>query len=291
MKNKEYAKRYNPIELMCILASKELKDGEVAFIGIGLQLISAMLAKATHAPNLRLVFESGYIGGQPCGVVTSIADNMLGRKALVHTSTWRVFSDLQNSLFDLGMIGGAQIDKYGNVNSTAIFGEGDYYKPYRRLPGSGGASDIASHSRKLVILMQLQRRRFAPRVDHLTSLGYGEGPDTREKFSIPGGGPVLCITDKALFRFDKDTKEMYLDSVYPGVNVEDVKKEVQWNLKVPSQVKVVEPPTTEEISLLHEIDPTRLVLERRLLTETMDFNTYINTIKPCWIKFIEREKL
>jgi len=154
------------------------------------------------------------------------------------------------------MIGGAQVDKYGNMNSTVIFGDdGDYYTPSARLPGSGGANDIASSAGRTILALPLQKRRFMERVDYITSPGYIDGKGGRERLSLRGNGPEAIITNKCIFRFDPDTKEAYLYSVHPGVTVDDVVNEVSWDLKVSPDVHETEAPTAEEVRITRILDP------------------------------------
>lgn len=287
MGTKEYAKDYNFAELMAVVAAKEVRDGERVFVGIGIPMIAAFLAIYTHAPKAALIFEGGYIGGRPPSACTDVGDSALGFRASYITSLWRTFSDLQRGYCDLAIIGSAQVDKYGNVNSTAIFRNRTYQNPLVRLQGSGGANDMVSSARRTVIMARLERRRFVPRVDYITSPGYIDGPGTREKTGLKGGGPVAVITDKAVFRFDENTKEAYLSGVYPGVSVEDVKSEVGWSLKTAREIKVVEPPTTEEVNFIRSYDPTDVILRRRRLFEEVDFSSWVTLTESNWHKLIQ----
>ena len=272
---KEYAREYKLAELMVAATAKEIKDGETVFIGIGLPLVAGLLAKATHAPNVSIVYESGCFGTLQQRISYNVGDSSCTDGVFYTTSLWRAFSDQQRGYIDVGVLGGAQIDKYGNLNTTAIFGEGDYRRPKVRLPGSGGANDIGSSAGRTVITMRLERRRFVPRVDYLTTPGYLDGGDSRKRAGLCRGGPVVVITDKCLFRFDKVTKEMYLDSLHPSVSVEDVKGEVQWSLKVAPNLKVTEPPSVEEVMLMREIDPSGTILGAdAAIAELKDFNQW-----------------
>jgi len=283
---KKYAKDYNLAELMAVATAKEIKDGEKVFIGIGVPLMAGLLAVHTHAPRATLVFEGGYIGGKPPGACSTVADDALGYKASYLTSLWRTFCDLQRGYFNLAIIGGAQIDKYGNVNSTAIFGTGNYARPLVRLTGSGGANDMASSAGRTVIMMRLEKRRFLPRVDYVTSPGYLEGPGAREKYGLKGKGPVAVITNKAIFRFDEKTKEMYLESVHPGISVDEVKQEVSWDLRVAPEVKTTEPPTEEEVKLLRTLDPADITLRITRLYEKLEFKEWAKLTREGWEKII-----
>jgi glutaconate CoA-transferase subunit B len=250
-------------------------------------MIAGFLAINMHAPKSVLIFEGGYIGGHPPTACTDVGDSGLGFQASYMTSLWRVFSDLQRGYCDLAIIGCAQVDKYGNVNSTAIFQNRIHHKPIVRLPGSGGANDMVSSARRTMIMARLERRRFVPQVDYITSPGYINGPGAREKVGLKGGGPVAVITDKAVFGFDENTKEMYLSSIYPGVSVEDVKREVCWNLKIAKDVKIVEPPTVEEVKFIRSYDPTDVILRTRRLFENVDFSSWVTLTKSNWHRFTQ----
>jgi glutaconate CoA-transferase subunit B len=272
---KEHAHEYKLAELMATATAREIKDGETVFIGIGLPLIAGLFAKATHAPNMTIVYESGCFGTLQQRISYNVGDSSCTDGVFYTTSLWRTFSDQQRGYIDVGILGGAQIDKYGNLNTTAIFGEGDYRKPKVRLPGSGGGNDIGSSAGRTVIIMRLERRRFLPRVDYLTTPGYLEGGDSRKRAGLCGKGPVAVITDKCIFRFDKVTKEMRLDSLHPGVSVDDIKREVQWYLKVAPNLKTTEPPSVEEVRLMREIDPSGFILGAdAAVAEVKDFNQW-----------------
>lgn len=272
-----YAKDYKLPELLVAAAARELRDGDVVFVGVGVPLLGALVAKLTHAPNLIMAMESGSIGPMPYRIVLGIGDNACVENAICTTSLWRLFADQQRGYFDVGMIGGAQVDKYGNLNSTAIFGGGDYYHPASRLPGSGGANDIASSARRTVITIPLEKRRFLERVDYITSPGYLNGYDSRKKAGLPGGGPVAIITNKCIFRFDPETKEAYLDSVHPGVSVEDVRANVSWDLKVAPEVKVTPPPTEEQLRIIRIIDRAGIYTNNGL--QNLTFESYLELLE------------
>jgi glutaconate CoA-transferase subunit B len=288
MPSEGMVKDYSLAELMAVLASKEIKDGDKVFVGIGIPMIAGFLAIHSHAPNAVLMFEGGYLGSDPPVACTDVGDSVLGLGAPYITSSWRTFSDLQRGYCDLGIIGSAQVDKYGNVNSTAILDNGTYENPKTRLPGSGGANDIASSAKRLLIMARLEKRRFVPRVDYVTSPGYVDGYESRRKTGLKGGGPVVVITDRAIFRFDKDTKEMFLSQLYPGVNVEDVKKEISWDLRVARHIETVEPPTRAQVSFIRNYDPTDVILRRRPLFESIDFASWSRLVMSDWKKRTRR---
>ena len=252
--------KYSPKEMMALNACKEFRDGEVAFVGIGVPMLAGIVATRLHAPNLTIVYESGCVGTRMYRVDFNVGDSSAADDALCLTSMWRIFADLQAGFIDLGILGGAQIDKFGNLNTTAIFGKGDYYQPMVRLPGSGGGNDIGSSAKRTVIMMRLEKQRFVEKVDHLTTPGYLDGsPKARERAGLVGGGPVSVITNKAIFKFD-DANEMYLETIYPGVDVQEIKEMVSWDLKVSDNLKVAELPTAEEKAALRSSDPTNLII-------------------------------
>jgi glutaconate CoA-transferase, subunit B len=258
MHMKEAAEDYTLQELLVAAAAREIKDREVVFVGVGIPCLGAVVAKLTHAPNIVMAMESGGIGPTPHRLVLGIGDNACGEDAIYVTSLWRLFSDQQRGYFDLGMLGGAQVDKYGNLNSNAIFGKGDYYHPQTKLPGSGGASDIAISAKRTLLMMNQQKRRFLEKVDFITSPGYLDGPGCREEYGYPGSGPAVIITNMATFRFDEETKEAYLDSVHPGISLEDVQKEVSWDLKVSPDLKTTPPPTQQEVDIIRILDSQKI---------------------------------
>ncbi|SFH05918.1 glutaconate CoA-transferase subunit B [Desulfotomaculum arcticum] len=254
-------KRYSASELMAITTAKEFKDWEVAFVGIGIPLVAGITAKRFHAPNLNIVYESGCIGPQKYRVDFNVGDSSAADGALCLTSEWRVFSDMQCGYYDVGVLGAAQVDKYGNLNTTAILGEQDYQSPKVRLPGSGGGNDIGSNIGRVVVMLRLEPLRFAEKVDYLTTPGFLDGsPDARKKAGLLGSGPVAVVTDKALFRFDPQTHEMYLDTVYPGVDVGEIKALVGWDLKIAPQLKTASEPTEEELAAVRAADPANLIM-------------------------------
>ncbi len=254
-------KNYTASELMAITSCKEFKDWEVAFVGIGIPLIAGILAKRFHAPNLSIVYESGCIGPEKLRVDFNVGDSSAADGALCLTSEWHVFGDLQRGFYDIGVLGGAQLDKYGNLNTTAIFGEGDYRRPAVRLPGSGGGNDIGSSVGRVVIMMGLEKNRFVEKVDFITTPGHLDGsPGARERAGLLGGGPVAVVTSKGVFRFHPETREMYLDTIYPGVEVEEIKESVGWDLMVADDLKLAPDPAGEELAALRAADPCNLIM-------------------------------
>jgi glutaconate CoA-transferase subunit B len=290
--NKVYSEDYYPGELMATATAREIRDGEVMFIGIGLPMLAALLAKNSNAPNAIIGFEAGILGGKPVGALWAVGDTGAARKAEYMTTMWWVFSDLQRGYLTLGVLGAAQIDKYGNLNTTAILGGENIYPNVKvRLPGSGGANDIASSARRTIIIMRLEKKRFLNKIDYLTSPGHLTGGNSRKEAGLLGGGPAAVITERCIFRFDEVTKEMYLDSLHPGVTVEEIKDNVSWDLKVANEIKVTERPTVEEVDLMRTIDPTDIILRSHRLYEKMDFWQWADVSEKGWDALIKRNNL
>jgi glutaconate CoA-transferase, subunit B len=266
----EFADDYTLQELLVAASAREIKDGDVIFAGVGLPTLGAMVAIRTHAPRSIMAMESGCIGPLPRRAILGIGDNAAVEGSVCTTSLWRLFSDQQRGYFDVGMIGGAQVDKYGNMNSTAIFEDGDYFSPGLRLPGSGGANDVASSSGRTVLSMRLERRRFLERVDYITSPGYLDGPGAREAAGLPGEGPAAIITDKCVFRFDPKTKEAYVASLHPGVDLDEVRAGVSWDVRVSPDLGVTQPPTVEEALITRVLDNGKIYTGAGLSDLTFD---------------------
>jgi len=244
---------YTMPELMVVVASREIRDGDVVFVGMRLPLLAFQLAKETHAPNAVGLFESGVLRATPAlAPLFTMCDLPNLYQAVACTEMQDVMAFLQAGHVTLGFIGGAQIDRYGNLNTSYI---GDMAHPTTRLPGSGGASDIAAHAGRLLIVMAHQRRRFVEKVDYITSPGFGEGGDWRERVGLRGGGPSAVITTLGVLRFRRDSKEMYLASYHPGVTVEEIKANTGWELLVADDVYETPPPTAGELSILRQHDP------------------------------------
>jgi glutaconate CoA-transferase subunit B len=199
---------------------------------------------------------------------------------------WRVFGDQQRGFITLGIIGGAEIDRFGNLNTTVILGaDGSYSRPKVRLPGSGGANDIASSALRTVIMMRLQKGKFVNRVQFITSPGYLSGPGEREKAGLHGKGPVMVVTDRCIFGFDEKTKEMYLMKLYPGVKAQDVKQFVDWDLKISPDLQEVEPPTDEELRSMRAFDSMGFILKQKSAGQAETFNDFCDQIK-CAYEYI-----
>ena len=251
---------YSPAEMMTAVAARELRDGEVVFVGIGLPHLACNLARATHAPNLVLIYESGAVGAVPERLPVSIGDPSLVTGALMVCGMADVFQLLlQNGRIEVGFLGGAQIDRFGNINTTVV---GPYDRPEVRLPGSGGAAEIAIHARRTVVISRLSRRAFPEAVDFVTSPGHRVRGRGRRELGMPGAGPVKVITDKAILAADPETGELTLDALYPGVEADDVRAGVGWALRSRAAPPRVDPPTAEELVLLRDVlDPHRLYLK------------------------------
>lgn len=271
---------YRPSELMVAAASREIRDGEVVFLGVGLPCLGGLLAKVTHAPNSVLAIESGCIGFLPRRVILGIGDNAGMENATIATSLWRLFADQQRGYFDIGMVGGAQVDRYGNLNSTAIIGDRTYESPETRLPGSGGSNDIGSSARRTVITIPLDKRRFVERVDYITTPGHLRGGEDRKSLGLPGNGPAAIITDKCIFRFDPRTKEAYLDSVHPGVTVNEVRESVSWPLRISPSLSVTPPPTEEQVRLIRILDQDGIYTSKGL--SELTFEQYMAMLESSY---------
>jgi glutaconate CoA-transferase subunit B len=242
---------YTPAELMVAAAAREIRDGETVFVGMRLPLIAFMLAKNTHAPSAIGVFEAGLVRDEPAReLLYTMADppNIAG--ASWATGLTEVMASLQRGEVDLGFIGGAEVDRHGNLNTTAIGGR---EHPQVRLPGSGGAADIASLSRRLVIVMQHERRRLRERVGFITSPGFGDGPGWRRRVGLPGGGPAALITTLAVFGFEGE--EAVLRSYHPFTSVEEIEDQTGWTVRRTADPDVTPPPTAEELAIIRAYDP------------------------------------
>jgi glutaconate CoA-transferase subunit B len=251
---------YSPSEMMAVVAARELQDGEVVFVGIGLPNLACNLARATHAPGLVLVYESGAIGAVPERLPVSIGDPSLVTGALMVCGMADVFQSLlQNGRIEVGFLGGAQIDRFGNINTTVV---GAYDRPEVRLPGSGGAAEIAIHARRTVVISRLSRRAFPETVDFITSPGHRIRGRTRRELGMPGAGPVKVVTDKAVLEPDPSSGELVLAQLYPNVEIEEIRAAVGWPLRSGPVLTVADPPRADDLILLRNVlDPHRLYLK------------------------------
>lgn len=253
--------QYNPIELMTIVASRYLENGKIIFAGTGIPMLAASLAQKIHAPDLVLVFEAGGISPKASMLPLSVADSRTTYGAVRCASMTEAMEMMQSGLVTYSFLGGAQIDRYGNLNSTML---GDYYDPETRLPGSGGANELASLAWKTLIIMNHSRRRFVEKVDFITTPGYLGGTGMREKAGLPPGtGPYLVFTDLGVFDFEEVTKRMRLKSLLPGITLEKIASETEFDLIIPPAVPTEMPPTERELKVLREeVDPWKVVLNR-----------------------------
>lgn len=253
--------QYTNKEIQAVMIALQIKNGQRVIVGTGLPLVGCTLAKNTCAPDATLIVESGIIGGCPLEVPTSVADLRIENGSSVLWEQFRYFglqnNSIRNHTLDLGFIGGAQIDPYGNVNSTSI---GDYHRPAARFSGSGGANGIATFV-NTILMMQHQKRRFVKKLDYLTSPGWIDGPDGRAKRGLPADrGPLAVITDLGILKFDEVTKRMYLAGTYPGITKEQVSENTGFELDVSRSLELP-PPEKEFLDILREkVDPKRMFI-------------------------------
>ncbi len=241
---------YTMGELMVCAAAREIRDHEVVFVGMRLPLIAFVVAKKTHAPNATGLFENGVIRNTPAEqLIYTMGDTPNIKGATQCLDMLGVMSLLQSGRVDLGFLGAAEVDRFGNLNSTEVRSEGKY----TRLPGSGGACDIASLAHRFVALLEHSKRRLPERVSYVTSPGNGEGGDWRKRVGLPRGGPSAVITTKCVLRFGEDG-EAYLASVHPGMTVDEVLANTGWKLRVASDVSETKPPTEVELAAVREYD-------------------------------------
>jgi glutaconate CoA-transferase, subunit B len=252
--------KYSSAELMIVNSARLLKDGDVVFVGVGQPNLACNLAKRTHAPNLVMIYEAGVIGAEPERLPLSIGDPTLVSGSLSVVSMYDIFANyLQRGNVDVGFLGGAQIDRYGNINATIV--GSDYAHPKVRLPGSGGAQEIAAWANRCYIMTPHQKRRFPEKCDFRTSAGYLDGAGEREELGLRGKGPIGVVTDIGMLEPDENG-EMILTALHPGKTAEQAKANTGWDLKVAAQVRVTEPVTKKELKILrNELDPTGIYLK------------------------------
>ncbi len=238
-------------EMMTVTAARHLTDGSVCFVGIGLPSAACNLARLTHAPNLVLIYESGTVGTRPSVLPLSIGDGELAETATSIVPLPEIFTHyLQRGRVDVGFLGAAQIDRYGNLNSTVI---GDYSRPRVRLPGAGGAPEIATHAREVLIIMKQSARSFVERLDFRTSCGYLQGRGERRALQCPGRGPQAVITDFGILRPHPETDELQLTALYPGVTLESARAATGWPLLSAPRVEVLPAPDPADLTSLREL--------------------------------------
>lgn len=235
-----------------------LEDQKSVFVGTGLPMIAAMLAQRTHAPHLLIVFEAGGVGPQIPVLPISVGDSRTFHRAVLASSMHDTMAMTQAGYLDYGFLGAAQIDAYGNVNTTVI---GTHDRPTARLPGSGGGNDVGSLCWRTIVIMRQEKRRFVETLDFLTTPGYLSGPDAREAAGLPAGsGPYRVITQLGVYGFDDATKRMRLLAIHPGVTLDQIREHSAFEISVPAGLSVSEPPTPNELRILRAIDPARIVL-------------------------------
>jgi len=242
---------YKPNEMMTVAAARALRNEDVCFVGIGQPSAAANLARLSHAPNVTLIYESGTLGTKPTVLPLSIGDGELCETALTTVSVPEMFRYwLQGGRISVGFLGGAQIDKYANLNTTVV---GDYNKPKVRLPGGGGAPEIATSCGEIFIIMAQGKRSFVEKIDFFTSIGHGSGGDSRQKLGIKTKGPTRLITDLAIYQPDPETKEMIVTSIHPGVTREQIQENTGWTVRYAAQVAETPVPTAHELDILREL--------------------------------------
>ncbi len=251
---------YTSREMMAVAAAREIRDGDIVFCGTGISMLAAMAAKHISAPNSVIFFETGAIDSQLEEVPLAVGDPRVMFATSVNGGLADAFATMQNRFTGrqvVGIMGAAQIDIYGNLNSTVI---GDYHHPTVRFSGSGGACDVASFVSRTIIFMQHAKRKFVPKLDYLTSPGWLDGPDGRKKAGLPDGGPSCVITNMAIMGFDPETKRMVLNGCFQGVRKEDILDNMGFAVDT-SQATQIKPPSAEELSILRDkCDPQRLIL-------------------------------
>lgn len=240
-----------PDERMAVAAARALKSDDVCFVGIGAPSAACNLARLTHAPGITLIYESGTIGTAPNVLPLSIGDGELCESALTTVAVPEMFRYwLQGGRITVGFLGAAQLDRFGNINTTVV---GDYHNPKVRLPGGGGAPEIASSSQNVYITMKQSKRGFVPRIDFFTSFGHGEGSDHRQRLGITTAGPTLLITDLATWTPDPETKEFTVRSLHPGVTRAQMAETVGWVIRYGDDVTETPAPAKEELTILRDL--------------------------------------
>ena len=246
---------YTLRELMVAAASREISDGDKVFVGMRLPLLGFAVAKETHAPSAIGIFENGVVRDWPAlESILTMSDPPNVARALSCAGLNDVMHLLQSNRIDLGFIGGAEVDRFGNLNTHWV----EENRKRIRLPGSGGAADIATMAKRCIIIMNHERRRFPARVHYITSPGFGDGADWRSRNGLIGGGPSRVITSMGIFSFDDNTREMMLTANHPGVSIENIKNETDWPLQIAPGIKETAAPTDDELSAIRKYDPNRV---------------------------------
>lgn len=248
-----------PAELLAVMGARALRDDTTVFAGVGIPLLAGVLAQRRHAPRLTLVIEGGIIGPRikPGRLPISTNEMRAAHRATMLPGITDTFLLAQRGFLDCGFMGGAQIDQYGNINTTVI---GDYWKPTVRLPGTGGANDIVSLCREIIILTPHERRRFVPRVDFVTSPGWLEGDDSRRRAGLLFGAVTRVVTTLGVLGFDPDTRRLRVEAVHPGVSLATLRDQTGFELTEAPAVETTAPPTEDELRTLRALDPERRFL-------------------------------
>lgn len=249
---------YNETELLACKAARVLEDNSTVMVGTGLPLLACMLAQRTHAPDLTTVFEAGGIGASPPYLPISVGESATFYQGCVAGSMHQVMSHGQAGLIEYGFLGGAQIDKYGNLNSTVI---GGWDQPKVRFPGSGGANDIGSWAWRSIYIIRQDARKFVPDLDFMTTPGYLDGPGAREEAGLPSDtGPYRVVTQLGIYGFDEDSKGMKLLALHPNVTKNEVQDNSSFEIIIPKQVRTTDEPTEEQLNILREIDDEGIII-------------------------------
>ncbi|PNR92278.1 CoA-transferase subunit beta [Petrotoga sp. 9PWA.NaAc.5.4] len=251
---------YNEMELMICISSRLLEDGSVISVGTGGPCAAAMVAQKLYSPNLLITFEAGAVAPLLPSMPVSVGDSRTMFKAIQTTSMSEIMESLQRGMVDYCFLGGAQIDMYGNLNSTLI--GSDYRHPKVRLPGSGGANDFGSLAWRTIVMTPQSSRRFVQKIDFITTPGYLTGPGAREKSGLPPGtGPYKVVTNLAVLGYDEETKRMMIESIHRGITLDDIKVNTGFELLIKGKIPSTEPPTKEELRVLRdEVDPLKLII-------------------------------
>ncbi len=254
------APEFNMMEMMICVASRYLEDGKTVAVGTGAPCAAAMLAQKTQSPNLIILFEAGGVAPMLPQMPISVGDSRTFFRAVMAAGMNEMMTTCCRGQVDYAFLGGAQIDKFGNINSTIV---GDYYKPKVRFPGSGGANDFASFCWQTMIMTVHSKARFVEKCEFVTSPGFLTGAGAREAAGLPEGGPYKIVTDLAVMGFDDQTKAMMIESLHPGVEIDKVQSETGFQLVVPRKIERTAPPTEKELRILREeVDPLKLVIGR-----------------------------
>jgi glutaconate CoA-transferase subunit B len=247
--------RVGPDDAITVAAARRLRNGQICFVGVGLPSVAAMLARATTAPDLVMVYESGVLGAKPTYVPLSVADAILAKTAVDVVSVPELFNYwLQPGRIHMGLIGAGQVDRMGNINSTAI---GSYERPTVRLPGAGGAPEIGSACREFTIVVRQSRRSFVREVDFISTVGYGAGPGDRARLGLPGAGPTAVITDLGVYEPHPETCQLRLTALQAGVTVAEARGATGWELDVSPDLTLLDAPSAAELAILRGFSAER----------------------------------